>query len=82
MKNWLNEFRAWGHFGVAVYEGPEAVKDKALRKVQYGTDEILLCSRNLATIKCTELSKVAWKLVVVDEVHIYKVSSDIGRCTM
>lgn len=77
--NWMNEFRAWGHFGVAVYKGAEAEKDKALRKVQYGTDEILLCSRSLATSKCAELSMVAWKLVVVDEIHIYKVSSDQGK---
>jgi len=69
--NWMKEFRAWGHFAVGTYQGKG--REQALEKVKNGINEVLVCGSKLATTHFAELSKVPWKLIIVDEVHGYKV---------
>lgn len=68
--NWVNEFQAWGHFGVSTYQGKG--RDLALEKVKTGASEVLVCSKALGSSSFTELATVQWKLIVVDEFHVYK----------
>lgn len=69
--NWMKEFCTWGHFGVGKYQNQG--RHQALAKVKNGTHEILVCGGKLATLDFNELSSVQWKLIIVDEVHAYKV---------
>lgn len=68
--NWVNEFRTWGHFSVSLYQGSQ--REHALKKVQNGISEVLVSGSSLALTHASELSVVKWKLMIVDEVHLYK----------
>lgn len=78
MENWLNEAGTWGHFGVAKYHG--ASRSLALERIRNGSDEILVCGKSLFNQPddVTAIKTIAWKLIVVDEFHQYKVSSLCG----
>ena len=69
--NWKNEFEAWGHFEVCTYQGSR--REKALQKVKEGISEVLVVGKSLAMTYASKLMEVPWKLIVVDEVHAYKV---------
>ena len=71
--NWQNEFKAWGHFGVAVYEGQN--RRDALERVRDGRDEILVVGKPLFTKVKTDfphINQLEWRLVICDEMHEYK----------
>jgi len=71
--NWQNEFKAWGHFSVAVYEGQN--RRDALDRVRDGRDEILVIGKPLFTKKGTDfpqINELDWRLVICDEMHEYK----------
>ena len=71
--NWQNEFKAWGHFGVAVYEGQD--RRDALERVRDGRDEILVVGKPLFTKVKTDfphINQLDWRLVICDEMHEYK----------
>lgn len=69
--NWMNEFRTWGHFAVGVYQGKG--REQAIEKVKNGTNEVLVCGSALATNHFEAMAEIPWKLLIVDEVHNYKV---------
>jgi len=71
--NWQNEFKAWGHFSVAVYEGQN--RRDALDRVRDGRDEILVIGKPLFTKKGSDfllINDLDWRLVICDEMHEYK----------
>ena len=71
--NWQNEFKTWGHFGVAVYEGQN--RSDALERVRDGRDEILVVGKPLFTKVKTDfpqINQLDWRLVICDEMHEYK----------
>lgn len=70
--NWMNEFRAWGHFGVGSYQED---RSHALHRVRDGINEILLCGKALFINNFEEINTIRWRLVIVDEIHSYKVRS-------
>lgn len=72
IQNWQNEFDAWGHFGVALYQ--DKGRDAALERVRVGIDEILVCGKTLFAKKDTfmKINSIKWRLVIVDEFHEYK----------
>jgi SNF2 family DNA or RNA helicase len=74
IQNWKNEFARFSHFSVATYRGDK--RSQALECLRNGSAEILLTSHSLFKIKhdFNELNKVAWRLVVIDEFHTFKVS--------
>ncbi len=69
--NWKNEFETWGHFEVGTYQGGR--REKALQKVKEGISEVLVVGKSLAMTYASKLMEIPWKLIVVDEVHAYKV---------
>ena len=78
--NWKNEFKTWGHFSVGTYQGNG--RSLALEKVKDGSNEILVCGKTLAMNDYAEISKVPWKLIIVDEVHNYKVNATVTKRMM
>jgi SNF2 family DNA or RNA helicase len=74
INNWKNEFAKFTHFSVASYVGDK--REQALEQLKNGSAEVLLTSKSLFAQKedFRELNKVPWKLVVIDEFHLFKVS--------
>jgi DNA excision repair protein ERCC-6-like 2 len=74
--NWHYEFTLWGHFRVAVYRGGNS-RDEALKSIELGSSEVLLCGHSLfvAEKDYKLIEAIPWKLVVVDEFHVFKVLS-------
>jgi hypothetical protein len=73
VQNWRNEFAAWTHFGVATYAGD--AREQALESIRTGSAEVLLTAKSLFMKKdgFRDLNKIKWKLVIVDEFHLFKV---------
>ena len=73
LQNWRNEFATWTHFGVAAYAGNE--REQALESIRTGSAEVLLTAKSLFMAKegFRDLNKIKWKLVIVDEFHLFKV---------
>ena len=74
IENWKNEFARFTHFAVATYQGDQ--REKAMERLSDGTAEILLTARSLLQQKESfkQLNKISWKLVIIDEFHLFKVS--------
>jgi SNF2 family DNA or RNA helicase len=72
LENWTNEFRTWGHFGVAAFSGSS--RDRALDRIRTGLDEIMVCGRSmfLQPGDLIDIKLINWKLIIVDEYHQYK----------
>jgi DNA excision repair protein ERCC-6-like 2 len=72
--NWERDFKTWGYFSVALYQG--IGRDKALESVENGMTEVLVCAHSMlqGTNDFGYLigSKVKWKIVVMDEFHLLK----------
>jgi len=70
IKNWENEFDAWGHFAVAVFQ--DKTRMAALDSVRDSINEILVCGKSLFSMNGKAMSGVKWKLIIVDEYHEFK----------
>ena len=75
LQNWLNEFKTWGHFGVAVFHsGGE--RETALTRVTCGKCEILLTTHSFFQGRVTfkQMNEaISWRLVIIDEFHKFRV---------
>lgn len=75
LENWQNEFARFTHFSVAIYS--DRGRDAALAQVTSGMAEVLLTKRstyaNPTDFQALNSIPVKWKLVVIDEFHIWKV---------
>jgi hypothetical protein len=71
--NWNYEFKLWGHFRVELYRD-ELDRTLALESINYGSAEVLLCGHSMfsSSEHFEEFIKIPWKLVVVDEFHVFK----------
>ena len=69
--NWINDFNSWGHFGIELYEKG---RERALDRIKQGYSEILICRKSVFMKRADfkEISSVRWKMVVVDEMHLFK----------
>jgi superfamily II DNA or RNA helicase len=72
IENWMNEFKAWGHFGVVAFTGPS--RDMAMGRIRTGLDEIMVCGRTMlqSDDDLADVKHIQWKLIVIDEYHQYK----------
>lgn len=70
IRNWENEFAAWGSFKVSAYHGQN--RDLILDKVESCEVEIVITSFDTFRIHNQELSSIAWEIVIVDEAHRLK----------
>ena len=72
--NWVEDFKSWAHFSVAVYQGTE--RASALEQVENGIAEILVCGdstiQGVESFHALDSANVKWKLIVVDEFHKFK----------
>lgn len=72
--NWVEDFKAWAHFSVAVYAG--ASREAALQSIEDGTAEVLVCAHsqiqdNEAFHRLKD-ANVKWKAIIGDELHLFK----------
>jgi SNF2 family DNA or RNA helicase len=74
LENWQREFAEWTHFGVAVYHGAKE-RERAMERIRNGTAEVILTPSSCFQGKETfpELKKIPWRMVVIDEFHIFRV---------
>jgi SNF2 family DNA or RNA helicase len=74
--NWVEDFKTWAHFNVAVYQGSENGRDAALASVENGVAEILVCGQSMLQsakgFDALNSANVQWKIVIVDEFHTFK----------
>lgn len=72
--NWVDDFKTWAHFSVAVYGGAE--REAALESVENGVAEVLVCGHSMIGsskhFQALKAAKVQWKVVIVDEFHVFK----------
>ena len=72
--NWVEDFKTWAHFNVAVYQGTE--RASALEQVENGIAEVLVCGdstiQGVESFNALDSAKVKWKLIIVDEFHKFK----------
>lgn len=71
ISNWINEFNCWGYFDLEVWEKDTEV---TLNKMLSGKCEILLCGKErfFRPENFLRISKVTFKVVIVDEYHTCK----------
>jgi SNF2 family DNA or RNA helicase len=67
--NWVKAFQTWGHFAVEVLDNETNVEN-----FNGGVSEVLICKHSLIMMEAyvRTLTKVNWRLVVVDEIHNFK----------
>lgn len=72
IENWMNEFQAWGYFGVVAFSGSS--KHRALDRLRTGLDEIMVCGKTMLQNDddLHEIKQIKWKIVIIDEYHQYK----------
>lgn len=74
--NWVEDFKTWAHFNVAVYHGSGNGRDAALASVENGVAEILVCGQSMLQstkgFNALNFANVQWKIVIVDEFHTFK----------
>jgi SNF2 family DNA or RNA helicase len=85
LENWENEFARFTHFSVATYA--DKGRDVALSQIISGMAEVMLTKRstyaNPDDFHAINSIPLKWKLVIIDEFHIWKVSDIIeGLCLM
>lgn len=72
--NWVEDFKTWAHFSVAVYQGAE--RASALERIENGIAEVLICGdstiQGVDSFTALDSAKVTWKIIVVDEFHKFK----------
>jgi hypothetical protein len=75
LDNWKKEIAQFTHFSVACYSGTG--KENALKQVACGMAEIMLTKRSMfqqaADFRELNSMPVKWKLVIIDEFHVFKV---------
>lgn len=69
LDQWLEALKNWGHFAVEVLQSCNEVS-----RLITGESEILLCTHSQFNkeMVLAELASVSWKLVIIDEFHIFK----------
>jgi SNF2 family DNA or RNA helicase len=76
VSNWVEDFKTWATFSVAIFGGPERKRNEALKLVEDGVTDVLLCGdskiQNEATFNALYSADVKWKLIVIDEFHKFK----------
>ena len=70
LRNWEQEFHAWGTFDVAIYHGVH--RDSVLNKLESGSLQIVLTSFDTFRIHGDCLLAIDWDCMVVDEAHRLK----------
>lgn len=74
--NWVEDFKTWAHFNVAVYQGSGNGRDAALASIENGVAEILVCGQsmiqNVKGFSALNSANVRWKIVIIDEFHTFK----------
>lgn len=70
--NWVEDFKTWGNFSVAVYQGKE--REAALESIENGMAEVLICGHSMlqSDNRFRDLFGANWKIVIVDEFHQFK----------
>jgi SNF2 family DNA or RNA helicase len=72
--NWVDDFKTWSHASVAVFGDASGV-EVALPSIQHGSSEVMVMSKSCFKESFFEkLASIQWKLIVVDEFHMFKVS--------
>eukprot|EP00536_Pseudo-nitzschia_multiseries_P001184 jgi/Psemu1/180418/e_gw1.14.87.1 len=72
MDTWKNAFMTFSHFSVSFYSSK--TKTNAIESVLYGNSDILLVPKSAFQNEThfSELERVQWKLIVIDEFHNFK----------
>jgi DNA excision repair protein ERCC-6-like 2 len=72
--NWVEDFKTWVHFSVAVYHG--AGREEALKSVENGVAEVLVCAhsmiKDMKGFQALNSARVRWKVIIIDEFHTFK----------
>ena len=73
-KSWMTSFKVWGHFSTI-----EFASRADLENIKLGSVEILVATHNRIQEADTfaSLREIPWKLVIVDEFHVFKNESAI-----
>ncbi|CAM6043473.1 unnamed protein product [Sphagnum compactum] len=70
LRNWEQEFQAWGSFRVGIYHG--AQREAVMAKAEAGDLEVVLTSHDMFRLYGMLLSSIKWDCVIVDEAHRLK----------
>jgi SNF2 family DNA or RNA helicase len=70
LRNWEQEFEAWGSFRVGIYHG--AQREVVMAKAEAGDLEVVLTSHDMFRLYGMLLSSIKWDCVIVDEAHRLK----------
>ena len=72
LTNWVTDFGTWGHFALAVYDKEDDYS--GVDSVADGLAEILIVSHALFQKQphFEKILQVPWKMVVIDEFHLFK----------
>ncbi|CAK9268884.1 unnamed protein product [Sphagnum jensenii] len=70
LRNWEQEFQAWGSFRVGIYHG--AQRETVMAKAEAGDLEVVLTSHDMFRLYGMLLSSIKWDCVIVDEAHRLK----------
>eukprot|EP00522_Entomoneis_paludosa_P011126 CAMPEP_0172442048 /NCGR_PEP_ID=MMETSP1065-20121228/2519_1 /TAXON_ID=265537 /ORGANISM="Amphiprora paludosa, Strain CCMP125" /LENGTH=1289 /DNA_ID=CAMNT_0013191709 /DNA_START=35 /DNA_END=3904 /DNA_ORIENTATION=+ len=72
LSNWVTDFNFWGYFAIALYNNDDSYA--GIESVIGGLAEVLIVSHSSLADRSRfqKLLSVRWKLVVIDEFHIFK----------
>ena len=69
VQNWRTDFETWGHFSIVCYESSQ--RERAVEAIKHGAAEVMVCKKSLfmQEVDIKMLSKIHWRVIVVDEIH-------------
>lgn len=69
MTNWVEDFKTWGHFSVAVFQGKG--REAALESIENGLAEVLVCGDSVFNNNenFNKLRELSFRAIIVDEFH-------------
>lgn len=78
VEQWKRDFGTWGYFALSVYASGSG-QEAALEMVRTGQSEVMICTHSMFQNRATldSLKDIPWKLIVVDEFHLFRNMNNI-----
>lgn len=73
LQNWVNEFHRWvPDFNVLLFHGGKEARAGLLPVLMEQKWEVCVCSYEICMLEKSQLRKIAWQYIVIDEAHRIK----------
>ncbi|RLN98697.1 hypothetical protein BBJ28_00018743 [Nothophytophthora sp. Chile5] len=72
LHNWEAELRVWMSCCTVILHGKPEERETIIKQIARGEYEVIICSYDILKICLSELHKIPWEVVILDEMHCLK----------